>query len=154
MLPLFEVKTQNGNANDKAIKEMTCIAEKRIVGNCIPSEIISKAAVYSGGLMHDFLRLLGDSCLKAMINGKYKISLDLLEESFTELSNDYRASVESGKLSILKKIVVGKTVDMDEDVKKLLFSLVILQYINDKREIWYDVHPAVIKAFKSELGND
>ena len=150
MLPLFAVKNQNGNDNEKEISEMEVVAQKRIIGGSIPKTILQKSALFSGGLINDFLRIMESSCLKAITNGKYKISEDILNESFAELSNEYKIGIEDRYIPILKKIYETKSVEMNDDVKQLLFSLAVLEYIDrETRDVWYDVHPAVVKAFES-----
>lgn len=149
MLPLFAIKKPDGTDNETEIQEMEIIANKRIIGNSIPPDVLRQAALYSGGLIQDFLRLLEGACLKAITNGKYKLSHDLLDESFAELSNEYKVSIEARQIPLLKKIHETKSADMDDDVKQLLFSLALLEYIDrDSRGVWYDLHPAVVKAFE------
>ena len=155
MLPLYSVKTIGKQENELEIKEIASVAKKRIVGNCIPDEIIKNAALYSGGLVNDFLLLLANSCLKAITNNKTKVSQDMLDESFAEISNEYKISVEDKHIDLLKEINVSKTLNLNDDAKQLLFSLAVLEYIErDSRKVWYDVHPAVVKAFESNWKND
>lgn len=141
-LPLFEVVTKEGKENKDQICFLEEIIKKKVSLELISLEMINKAALFSGGLITDFLRMLKNSCLKSISQHKETLEQSVLEESFLELIEDYRSSVQSEHIVMLKEINKTKHANINDDFRMFLYNLTVLEYKNLSIK-WYDLHPAV-----------
>jgi hypothetical protein len=148
-LPLFNVRNKiDGKPNITQIQLMEKIVRKRVSDAIIPSDVIQLCALYSGGLINDFLKLLLYSCPKAATNGNNEIDTSALNESFRDLVNDYKLSLETEDYPKLVKVHNTKDISIDEEHKKMLYRSVILEYMEPDGKKWYDLHPAVEQVLK------
>ena len=145
-LPIYEVKTKSGTLNSPEILKMIEIAKKRIINNCVNVATLEDCAIMSGGLMHDFLRLLANSCSIANSKKENKVSHAHLLTSFKSLSQDAKIGLDAKYVEILKDIHKTKEIKITSDIKDLIYNLAILHYKSVDGDYWYDVHPAVVAA--------
>ena len=108
----------------------------------IPAEIVQDSAQRSGGLVTDFLRMLGVSCLKAKRDKLKTVNINASNAAFNELTQSYKVSIPESSYDKLILIHKTKNAANDEDFRNLLFWLAVLEY-KEGDETWYDLHPAL-----------
>lgn len=149
MLPLFEVKHSDGRMNELEIQDMYTIAKKRIAGKCIPDDVIHTAAIFSGGIVDDFLKLLEYSCLKSLTNNRNSVTNVDMQMSINTLASEYISGLSSSNIDTLKDIHKTKAIQLDDTIKELMVTGVVLQYTcKDNSDVWYDVHPVVSQVLR------
>jgi hypothetical protein len=156
-LPPFQVRNKDGSERQDQIDCMKNIIAKRISEKLISSEALQFAAIQSGGLVTDFIRMLIISVNNASRSRSPSVNISFLKESFMSLANQYGlvinaliAGHEPIYYQILKDIHRDKDVsEKDEKFIKLLFYLFILEY-RDSGLSWYDLHPAVKEVIRKK----
>jgi hypothetical protein len=104
--------------------------------------VVDYLAEKSGGMLRDFVRLLGYTIeLSQSKGGKLPISLDLAKQAFNSLINEYGRSVPDEFFGMLVDVARAKKVKNDASHQAMLYNLIVLEYMNGSR--WCDVHPAV-----------
>ena len=142
-LPLKSVKTRKGEIDKDGVDFLINIVLQRVSPDLFDKEALIKLALWSGGVVVDFLRMVRDCCVKAQRRGLKSIDLDLGRETFDSLINDYWRPLQEmyyPKLVEVHEKKDAKDVKNDEELRFLLYLLAVLEY--DRRR-WYDVHPAV-----------
>jgi AAA+ ATPase superfamily predicted ATPase len=148
-LPLFQVRDKYGNENTEQIRLMQEIIKKRIADNLIHSEVIRLAALRSGGLITDFIRMLAGCCVKSLSRNLSRVDIETLKESFNEIVDDFDLTVKDMHHDKLKNTYNFKTATEDKLLAELLYLLAILEYKEIKIHRWYDIHPAVEVVLKN-----
>ena len=145
-IALFEM---GGNRNDENWRIMREIVEKRTkelglpLQTLISEEALELAIEMSGGVIHDFIRIIRESAVKAYENNRNRIEKDDVNAYVVDLRNDY-LRILTGKDFDILRAVTDKHEKTDADrFRELLFNLAILEYLDPKGELWYDVHPVV-----------
>jgi hypothetical protein len=141
-LPLFQVRDKYGNENTEQIRLMQEIIKKRIADNLIHSEVIRLAALRSGGLITDFIRMLKVSFVKALSHDMKSVNHDLLDESFEEIIENYDLILSKDYYGKLVEVHRSKNIINDEMTRAMINYDFILMYGNSEG-IWYDIHPAI-----------
>jgi len=145
-IALFDRAANRNNANWKTMRE---IAEKRMreqelpLQTLISDEALELAIEMSGGVIHDFIRILRESTVKAYENSRDRIEKEDVDAYVVDLRNDY-LRILTGKDFEILRAVTDKHEKTDEDrFRELLFNLAILEYLDPEGELWYNVHPVV-----------
>jgi hypothetical protein len=143
VLPLKSVKTRKGNVDEAGVDFLKKIVFNRVSSDLFEDEALTKLALWSGGVVVDFLRMVRDCCVKAQLRNLKKIDSDLALEAFNSLVDDYWRPLDEKYYPKLVEVYEKKdfkNVKNDEDLRFLLYLLAVLEY-DGKR--WYDVHPCV-----------
>jgi hypothetical protein len=127
------------------------VAEKRIdVKSLFEKGVVDFLAEKSGGMLRDFIRLLGYTVELDQAEGaKIPISKKIAEKAFRKLVNEYGRMVPDEHFDLLAKVAKNKQVRNDIHHQAMLYNLSVLEYMNGDR--WCDVHPAVreLSEFKN-----
>jgi len=145
-IALFE---RGGNRNGENWRIMREIVEKRTKEQGLPlqtlvsDEALEFAIGMSGGVIHDFIRIIRESAVKAYENKRNRIEKEDVNAYVIDLRNDY-LRILTGKDFDILRAVTDKHEKTDADrFRELLFNLAILEYLDPEGELWYDVHPVV-----------
>jgi hypothetical protein len=143
ILPMIKVQEEDGSPCNKGIERLYEVAEKRIdLKGIYAVDSVEFLAKMSGGMLRDFIRLLGYTIEMAQARGgEIPIDLELAEKAFRRLVNEYGRMVPDEHFKLLAKVAKQKRAPNDEDHQKMLYNLSVLEYMNGDR--WFDVHPAV-----------
>jgi hypothetical protein len=145
LIPNTYLCDKNGTPSKENRELVRAIALNRMEESLIDEEALNYAVTMSGGVMHDFIRIVRESAAKAHGNHRDKIEKEDVESVVFDIRNDYLRFLLEDDLVILKEIkeTHGKTLKKENEDRfsDLLYSLVILEYLNN--EVWYDVHPAI-----------
>lgn len=140
VLPLKPVKDKDGNVNRDGVGFLKSIVSKRVSFELFDNGAVEKLALWSGGVVVDFLRMVRDCCVKAQARDLERVNIDLAGEAFDYLINDYGRPIEEKYYPKLVEVYENKDAKIDEELRFLLHLLAVLEY---DRKRWYDVHPAV-----------
>ena len=143
ILPMIKVEEQDGTPCREGIDLLCNVAGKRIdVQSLFEKGVVDFLAEKSGGMLRDFIRLLGYTVELAQADGgKIPISRKLAEKAFRKLVNEYGRMVPDEHFYLLAKVAKNKQVRNDTQHQAMLYNLSVLEYMNGDR--WCDVHPAV-----------
>ncbi len=144
-IPNIYLHDRNGNPSEENRGLMRNVALQRMEESLIDEDALECAIEMSGGVMHDFIRMVRESAAKAHGNGRNVIKKEDAEMVFFDTRNNYLRFLSKDDLEILKEVkrthdkIIKK--EHENKFRDLLFSLVILEYLN--HEVWYDVHPTI-----------
>lgn len=143
ILPMIKVEDIDGSLCREGIDLLSDVAEKRIdVGLIFENGVVDFLAEKSGGMLRDFIRLLGYTIeLSQAGGGAIPLSKKPAEKAFRRLINEYGRMVPDEHFELLAKVAKNKQVRNDTDHQAMLYNLSVLEYMNGDR--WCDVHPAV-----------
>jgi hypothetical protein len=100
----------------------------------------------TGGIIRDLLRCTADCCLIALREDAKKISVPMAKVTINKLKSDYQRILTKEDYTKLEFIRKYKISDQDQLLMRLLHSLSILYYQDDKSdEYWYDIHPTIYR---------
>jgi hypothetical protein len=124
---------------------LRAVALQRFEESLIAEDALDYAVEMSGGVMHDFIRIIRESAAKAHGNEREKIEKEDVEMVVFDIQNDYERFLLEDDFEMLKEIKKNHKralkKENEDRFSDLLFSLVILEYLNE--EVWYDVHPVI-----------
>jgi hypothetical protein len=143
ILPMIKVKNEDGSPCQDGIDLLYDVAKKRIdVKLLFEAGVIDVLAEKSGGMLRDFIRLLGYTIEMAESGGgRTPVSRKYAERAFRHLINEYGRMVPDRHFELLARVAKNKKVKNDTDHQAMLYNLSVLEYLNGDR--WCDVHPAV-----------
>jgi len=143
ILPMIKIAEEDGSPCQEGIELICHVAEKRIdVGSLFEAGVVEFLAQKSGGMLRDFIRLLGYTVELAQAGvGGIPISEKVAERAFRRLINEYGRMVPDEHFPLLAKVAKNKQVRNDTEHQAMLYNLSVLEYMNGDR--WCDVHPAV-----------
>lgn len=143
ILPMIKVQEEDGSVCEEGIELLTQVAEKRIdLKSLFGEDVVDFLAGKSGGMLRDFIRLLGYAIELAQAGGKKApVSQAVAEKAFRRLVNEYGRMVPDEHLDLLARVAISKHVKNDTPHQAMLYNLSVLEYLNGER--WCDVHPAV-----------
>jgi len=143
ILPMIKIAEEDGSPCKEGIELLCHVAEKRInVGSLFESGVVEFLAQKSGGMLRDFIRLLGYTVELAQAGGgRIPISERMAERAFRRLINEYGCMVPDEHFPLLAKVAKNKQVRNDTQHQAMLYNLSVREYMNGDR--WCDVHPAV-----------
>jgi Holliday junction resolvasome RuvABC ATP-dependent DNA helicase subunit len=117
------------------------ILERRIDINHIDKAAAELMIENSAGVPREFVRMLRNSCVKAISRGFAGIETDTVGAVIAELRNEYERGLEKRHMEVLKAIERGEPVEDHNTLMELFHSKVVLEYLNDKR--WTAINPIV-----------
>lgn len=144
-IPNIFLVDREGNPNSDNKNLMRDVALYRMEESLIDENALEYAVEMSGGVMHDFIRIIRESAAKAQVNNKKRIKKRDVELFVSDIRNDYLRPLLEEDMQVLTE--VKKThkkflkKEYEDVFTNLLFSLLILEHQN--KEVWYDVHPIV-----------
>ncbi|MDJ0680262.1 MAG: AAA family ATPase [Xenococcaceae cyanobacterium MO_167.B52] len=147
----------NAQPNPTVKAELIAILNKRIQRNLIEQEALEKIVIESGGVLRELIRITNECCRICLRlvrrepqNQDIKINLDILDEAINKLSLDFDSRIGVKDYEILKETYENfKPNDpKEQQFLDLLHGLYILEYRN--HELWYDVHPIVVKVLQQK----
>ena len=154
ILPMIKIAEEDGSPCQEGIELLSRVAEKRIdVGSLFEEGVVEYLAQKSGGMLRDFIRLLGYTVELAQAGGGcIPIGEKVAERAFRRLINEYGRMVPDEHFPLLAKVAKNKQVRNDTAHQAMLYNLSVLEYMNGDR--WCDVHPAVreLTEFKNACG--
>lgn len=140
-IPIMHLFDKNGNLIYENKELMKNVALYRMKEDLIDEDALEYAVEMSGGVLHDFVRIIRESAAKAHGNNNSKIEKDDVELVASSIRNENLRFLWGDDLEMLKMVAAThKKLDVKR-FNDLFFSLVILEYLNN--EVWYDVHPIV-----------
>jgi hypothetical protein len=150
ILPMIKVQEEDGSPCEEGINRLYEVAKKRINLKVIYSDgVVEFLANKSGGMLKDFIRLLGYTIELAQAKGgDLPIEQMLGEKAFRRLVNEYGRMVPEEHFKMLAAVAKQKRAPNDDKHQTMLYNLSVLEYMNGDR--WCDVHPAVreLQEFK------
>jgi len=143
ILPMIKVQEEDGTLCQEGIDLLCKVAKERInVIQLFAECVVPYLAEKSGGMLRDFIRLLGYTIeLSQARGGKPPIDQNLAGRAFRRLVNEYGRMVPDEHFELLARVAKHKQVRNDAQHQAMLYNLSVLEYMNDNR--WCDVHPAV-----------
>ena len=145
ILPMIKVQEEDGRPCEEGIAILREVAEKRIdVERLFAPGVVEYLAAKSGGMIRDFIRLLGYTIEMASARGgKLPIEKTIAEGAFQRLVNEYGRMVPDEHFPLLARVHREKRVKNDASHQAMLYNLSVLEYLDGER--WCDVHPAVLE---------
>ena len=140
-LPVFEIYYKNGKVNHNQLKEMIKIIKKRIPEKLMKDEVIKLAALYSGGITSDMMKLCAKACNKAEARNAPSITTELIYESFSQLKENTMPAISSRQKEDLQKVHSFKQIDNIKEAVNFLFTAKIIAYRDKDGNAWYDTNP-------------
>ena len=156
-VPLFQTRDINGQIIDGQIKRLIEIASKRITDKKIFEECsLRMAALCSGGIVDDFLKLCAQTIAEAKIKNEFPITEDVTKRAFRHIRQAY-TGIPNLHIRLWSEVhhlhqYPGDNADKGFTADKfrlLLYTTTVLEYRNEDGSIWYDIHPTLFS--ESEL---
>jgi hypothetical protein len=143
ILPMIKVQEADGSVCLEGIERLCEVAGKRMdLKQIYSSDVVEFLAEKSGGMLRDFIRLLGYTIELAQARGAaIPIDQKLADQAFRRLVNEYGRMVPNEHFDLLAEVARQKRAPNDDMHQTMLYSLSVLEYMNGDR--WCDVHPAV-----------
>ncbi len=138
-----KISEQQEKINRNLFRE---IVKKRVSkSNLIDDDAIELAIDYSGGILRQFIQLIQEAGVQAILNGSDRVRIIEMEQKIDEISLKLSYSVAGEKVNILREVYKTKNLPekIDNTVIELLLGNIIIAYPNAKA--WYDVNPLVRK---------
>lgn len=138
-LPMVKLQERDGSERGEALQALVSLIEKRMPLALFDSlNTVHYLVRHSGGHPRDLLRLVHE-CFALVDDGR--ISRTVAERAVRNLAADYQRSVHQSDWSDLVAIDLSQGTDTDatENRRRLLYSLVLLEYNN----FWWSSHPLV-----------
>ncbi|MEN6293717.1 MAG: P-loop NTPase fold protein [Methanobacterium sp.] len=148
-LPMVKTKRKNGDEDKDGVSQLRDILSSRINLDLFEPDALDILIMNTGGLIRDLLRCTADCCLSALEQDAEKISVPMVKETINGLKSDYQRFLTTEDYAKLESIQKYKTSDQDHLLMRLLHSLSVLYYQDDKSdEYWYDIHPTIYRLLE------
>ncbi|UCH95505.1 MAG: hypothetical protein JSV88_01295, partial [Candidatus Aminicenantes bacterium] len=153
VLPMIKVcQTRSRKRNEKGIDTLLQVAGKRMDIEQIfeSTELIKRIALFSGGNVREFIRILRYLVEPALPGDLPFREQDILF-TFRRIIRDYETSPSDKDFELLARVYTNFSISNDSDHFRMLNNHFIFAYVDG--ETWYDVHPALqeISKFKDAL---
>ncbi len=153
MLPMIKVcQTRSRNHYNEGIDKLLQVARKRLDIDQIftDSEAIKKIALFSGGNVREFIRILR-YLVEAASPGDIPFTEEAVQFTFRRIIRDYETSPSDKDFELLARVYTNFDISNDSAHFRMLNNHFIFAYVN--KETWYDVHPALqeVSKFKNAL---
>ena len=153
---LFERRSKGGRQtrDEQGYETMRAIADARFNflnlnrPQIIPDAILNQLIYHSGGLLKDFIVLVRKAAIKAQIDGSDQVTLQTAQDATHELRRERSRPLTEREWAVLDKVARTNQRVAGELCDRLLYSSVVLNYIN--ADDWYDVH-AILWDVEREL---
>ncbi|MCU0288084.1 MAG: hypothetical protein MUF15_17025 [Acidobacteria bacterium] len=140
-LPNIKVRDKHGTG---VIDPSGCMKEflkKRIDVDRISNEAVDLMIENSAGVAREFVRILKNSCVKALSRGYDMIETDMVRAVIADLRNEFQRGLEKRHMDVLQDVMAGRQPGDQEGLMELFHSKVVLEYTNGER--WTAVNPIV-----------
>jgi hypothetical protein len=140
-LPNIKIKERD---NSGQIDPLGCMSEflrKRMNESLIDPDAKEIAIENSAGVAREFVRILKNSCVKALTKNRETISRDIVADVIVDLRNEYSRGLEKRHIDVLRAIAKNEPVEDHETHMELFHSKVILEYRNGEK--WTAINPIV-----------
>ena len=142
-LPNIKIFRRDGGLNEYQYELMKSIAFKRMESYLISEDSIDVSIKCCGGILSDFIRMIGKASNVAYTKGKGKIEREDISQVISELRSDYMRVLRREDYEMLEEVGKEKQKTDGEQFQDLLFNLAIIEYSDEDGETWYDLHPAI-----------
>jgi len=133
---------KDGKRDEDATNRLKDFVFKRIEESLIETDALEFAIEQSGGVARELIRIMQESCNKALTKKRDKITIDLIKESVSNLRNDFGRMLSEKHYKVLKRLRSDKLAGSEDIDMELLQNQAVLEYLNDER--WCDVNPVVL----------
>jgi GTP-binding protein EngB required for normal cell division len=143
--PNIRILDKDGKRDDKTSlsnRRMKEFIYKRMDRSLIEEDALNLAIDSSGGVMRELVRIMQESCIKALTRKRDKINNDLVKESISSIRNDFGRMLSEKHYKTLKRIRSDKMAGSEDIDMDLLQNLSVIEYLNNER--WCDVNPIVL----------
>ncbi|MCX6581283.1 MAG: hypothetical protein NT166_13990 [Candidatus Aminicenantes bacterium] len=140
-LPNIKVRERHGTG---AVDPSGCMKEflkKRIDVDRISKEAVDLMIENSAGVARELVRIVKNSCVKAISRGHDTIETDMVRAVIADLRNEFQRGLEKRHLDVLQAIMDNRQPEDQESLMELFHSKVVLEYTNGER--WTAVNPVV-----------
>ena len=145
-LPNIKVRDKKGTG---VLDPSGCMKEflkKRIDITRIDKQAIDIMIENSAGVAREAVRILRNSCVKAISRGFDSIETDIVNAVISYLRSEYERGLEKRHIDVLKAVDQGKPIEDHNTLMELFHSKVVLEYLNHER--WTAINPIVKPLLK------
>jgi hypothetical protein len=143
---LFEHRSKGGRQarDEQGYETMRAIADARFNflnlkrPQIVPDAVLDQLIYHSGGLIKDFIVLVRKVAIKAQIAGDDQVTVEIAQDATHELRRERSRPLTGREWAVLDEVARTNQRVASELCDRLLYSSVVLNYIND--DDWYDVH--------------
>jgi len=152
ILPNIAVTNRDGTPCEDGEDVFSNLSRLRMHPDLIEEDALRYAIKMSAGITREFVRIIKDSCVEAIVRGGDGIICDDVKRAVTDRRNDFKRILsKKAQYTALKEVRDTKSIYIDdEDIRAeipgLLHNLSIVEYNGD---IWWDVHPVVLLILQS-----
>jgi len=152
ILPNIAVTNRDGTPCEDGEDVFSNLSEMRMRPDLIEEDALLYATEMSAGITREFVRIIKDSCVEAIVRRGDGIICDDVRRAVNDRKNDFKRILsKKTQYTALKEVHDTKSIYIDdEDIRAeipgLLHNLSIVEYNGD---IWWDVHPVVLSILKS-----
>ncbi len=152
ILPNIAVTNRDGTPCEDGEDVFSNLSRLRMRPDLIEEDALRYATEMSAGITREFVRIIKDSCVEAIVRGGDEIICADVKRAVTDRKNDFkRILAKKTQYTALKEVRDTKSIYIDdEDIRAeipgLLHNLSIVEYNGD---IWWDVHPVVLSILQS-----
>lgn len=153
VLPMIKVcYTRSRKINQEGIQIFHKVASKRIDVKSIfeKEELIQEIALFSGGNVREFIRLL-NNLVEVAHPENLPLTLEDVQKTFRRTIREYEIAPSDREFELLARIYKNFEISRDHEHYRMLYNHFVLAYTNGER--WYDIHPAFrnVRKFKAAL---
>ncbi|MFH1859895.1 MAG: hypothetical protein ABH870_02610 [bacterium] len=144
--PNIRLHHRDGSEDENGFDTMKKFVTNRMEQCLIEDEALKETIAFSGGIVRELCRIMRNSCIDALSEGKNIITKDIVRASVAEIRNEFGRMLTDQHCQALIEIAKTKMVGSDKVSVELLHSLSALEYQNDER--WCDINPIVSKILE------
>lgn len=126
------------------------VVHKRIAKELITDKAIKLAAIYSGGVLREFFRLLQEAAIIADVNQFSQVDADSVQTAVREVRRRETMGLLEADYQAFAAIHRSHSLGSD-DHRKYLTEGLVLECYNDRT--WYEVNPILWKVLEHEGRN-
>lgn len=145
-LPNIKVRGKRGAGELDPSGCMKEFLKKRIDITRIDNRAMEMMIENSAGVAREAVRILRNSCVKAISRGFDTIETDIVNSVISDLRNEYERGLEKRHIDVLKAVDQGKPIEDHNTLMELFHSKVVLEYLNHER--WTAINPIVKPLLK------
>ena len=127
--------------NPPGYAAMRSFIHKRMDAQLIAADALDEAVRVSGGVFRELARIMRAAIDRA--GSGDQITLPHVRGAAAEIRNEYRRILNQEHRAVLHAVRASKRLDDPNRAAPLLHLLALLQYADD-REVWWDLHPALV----------
>lgn len=140
-LPNIKISDRNGNPHPEGLASLRDLALRRADESLFAPGSLEKASELSGGLLSDYVRMLQNAFLQALVDQVPQATAKMVESAASEIRNDYLRLLGEPHYKVLNAALEQHRVVNETAVQESFQNRSLLEYKNDVD--WCDVHPIV-----------